>query len=317
MIYNILITGLVDRYFFDIVNSFSDNNKNTVKIFENINYKHLDKYGAYIDYINNIEIINSIPLSSKDEILVSDNIDFIRKHEKSYNDYIHIKYDYYSNLDSDSLKPYPMHPNVYKNKQHLIDYHSTEKNMDVCFVGNASTDHYRSPIFNNFFKIQNRHQVFTYLSTNLNKLKDNELVLNNTSYNGNGLVLIDTNVASIDDKEWLGYLSKFKYFIALAGVAMPLCHNFIEAMFCGTIPIIHKNQNTEYGLINEVNCLTYSNLFELEDIIYNILDGEYDSIYDSMRNEVVKYHKELNIKNNELFVNAEQTTMKELNIKYD
>lgn len=54
-------------------------------------------------------------------------------------------------------------------------------------------------------------------------------------------VLIDTSRFSVPADEWLQTLADADYFLAPPGYSQPFCHNIVEAMAVGTIPI------TQYG----------------------------------------------------------------------
>ena len=55
------------------------------------------------------------------------------------------------------------------------------------------------------------------------------------------IVLLDSRVHAIAASQWLPTLAAARFFLCCPGGRQPLCHNLIEAMSVGTIPII------EYG----------------------------------------------------------------------
>jgi hypothetical protein len=55
------------------------------------------------------------------------------------------------------------------------------------------------------------------------------------------IVLIDSREAAISADHWLPTLASARFFLCCPGGRQPLCHNLIEAMSVGTIPLI------EYG----------------------------------------------------------------------
>jgi hypothetical protein len=54
-------------------------------------------------------------------------------------------------------------------------------------------------------------------------------------------VLLDSRTHSIPASRWLQTLANARFFLACPGGRQPMCHNLIEAMSVGTIPIL------EYG----------------------------------------------------------------------
>jgi hypothetical protein len=55
------------------------------------------------------------------------------------------------------------------------------------------------------------------------------------------IVLADSRVQSIAASQWLTTLAKTRFFVCCPGASQPMCHNLIEAMSVGTVPLI------EYG----------------------------------------------------------------------
>lgn len=318
MNYSIILTKVNDRYFFDIVNTFKRKD-NDVAIIHTTVSQWLDKYGQYISYI---EGMNYGPHPRKDDILVTDSLQIINDY--SFRKNIYIDYNYYGKpqIVPARIKPYGMHPNIYKLKQHIAPP-NFKKKYEIAFVGNVVKEAYTNSIINNIFNMPNRYELFEFLKK-LPNLTKNEITVNKIPKNGASLLLVDKNVEKIEDNKWLDFVSKCKYFIALPGVTMPMCHNLIECIYCGVIPIIHKNQNV-IGLEHEKNALIYDSMENLEEIIYDILDYVYNDSYEIMKSNVFEFYREkldygkfmeeLNVLANRenfisVMVNAEQTSVK-------
>ena len=67
----------------------------------------------------------------------------------------------------------------------------------------------------------------------------------------------------IPQEKWFSTLSKSDFFLACPGGAMPLCHNVVEAMAVGAIPILEYPEYLEPPLKHGVNCLVFSGPQEL------------------------------------------------------
>jgi hypothetical protein len=73
---------------------------------------------------------------------------------------------------------------------------------------------------------------------------------------------------------------------------MPLCHNVIEAMSVGTIPLIER----EYAevmypnLENKVNAIIFEDLERLNEILEDVFQLKEEKISE-MRNHVLKYYE--------------------------
>ncbi len=64
-------------------------------------------------------------------------------------------------------------------------------------------------------------------------------------------------VPPIPDAQWLSTLAQADFFLAAPGTHMPLCHNLVEAMLVGTIPILEYGSYLEPALEDGVNCLAF------------------------------------------------------------
>ena len=53
--------------------------------------------------------------------------------------------------------------------------------------------------------------------------------------------MVERNKFDISSTQWFETISKSDFFLCLSGVELPMCHNSIEAMGLGTIPIISYN----------------------------------------------------------------------------
>ncbi len=88
--------------------------------------------------------------------------------------------------------------------------------------------------------------------------------------------------------------SKFKYYLCCPGVVMPLCHNIIEAMSVGTVPIIQK-QYAEVmypNLVHLKNALIFENLEDLDHLIETHLFEITEENFEEMKKNVLAYYQD-------------------------
>lgn len=103
----------------------------------------------------------------------------------------------------------------------------------------------------------------------------------------------DFQVEMKDIRELLSY---FNFYLCCPGVVMPLCHNVVEAMSVGTIPLIEKEyaQVMYPNLQNGVNAVIFDDLNHLnqilEDEIFNLSEEEILSL---KKNVLQYYHMHL------------------------
>ena len=63
--------------------------------------------------------------------------------------------------------------------------------------------------------------------------------------------------------QWHSTLDKSAFFLACPGVEMPLCHNLVEALARGSVPILEHPEFLEPAMTHDVNCLEFKGQDEL------------------------------------------------------
>lgn len=71
---------------------------------------------------------------------------------------------------------------------------------------------------------------------------------------------------------------------------MPMCHNVIEAMAVGTIPIINYPEWLNPGLVDMENCIAFDSKADLAKKITEVLNMKREQI-DEMRTRVIEYYQ--------------------------
>ncbi|MBL7982489.1 MAG: hypothetical protein JNL52_11855 [Flavobacteriales bacterium] len=105
------------------------------------------------------------------------------------------------------------------------------------------------------------------------------------------IVLLGRQREYIPPARLLDELSRYDLFLAPSGVVMPLCHNVVEAMAAGCIPVLQYPHLMEPPLEHGVNCLAFKNANELNDILEHIpLVSAMEII--AMRKRVLAYYQD-------------------------
>jgi len=126
-------------------------------------------------------------------------------------------------------------------------------------------------------KISNKESFFDYLK----------------SKNEFDTIIIDRKYFSFKQSEIRNILGHFDFFLACPGVTIPLCHNLVEALSVGCIPLIQD----EYAkllsppLVHLKNAIIFKNLEDLETKIYTTLNLNQDKII-KMHQEIQLYYLE-------------------------
>jgi hypothetical protein len=99
-------------------------------------------------------------------------------------------------------------------------------------------------------------------------------------------VFCETQRCKIPPERWLEALSKADFFLACPGVGMPLCHNVIEAMTAGCIPILQYSAYLSPPLQHGVNCLAFDDAQSLNAVLHSIFsmsDAEITALRSNVR----------------------------------
>lgn len=185
------------------------------------------------------------------------------------------------------ILPFPFHPlNIIKNDLFtlpkyvgfLVRNRRIESNKRIMFGGS-----YNNPMYNKlgekFPNILNRNVV-------VNKVVENFSECINTEEAK--IEILSPPYKKINHGNWIENLAKSDFFIAAPGFEMPFCHNIIEAMSVGVIPIIQYGYLFNPNLENKVNCLVFKDEQSLLDCISCALKmTDYD--ISKMKENVITY----------------------------
>jgi glycosyltransferase involved in cell wall biosynthesis len=105
------------------------------------------------------------------------------------------------------------------------------------------------------------------------------------------IVLLGRQCEYIPPARLLQVLSRFDLFLAPSGVVMPLCHNVVEAMAAGCIPVLQYPHLMEPPLEHGINCLAYDNAEQLHTVLERFPDISATEVV-AMRRHVLAYYKE-------------------------
>lgn len=103
-------------------------------------------------------------------------------------------------------------------------------------------------------------------------------------------VLCETRRCKIPPHRWLEALAKADFFLACPGVGMPPCHNLIEAMAAGCVPILQYADYPPPPLLDRVNCLVFDDAGSLGEVIAEVRSMSQEKIRELRAN--VRQHYE-------------------------
>lgn len=297
------ILSEMGRLLFYILNIFSIHGYR-IKLFANIDFDGLEKDCPYIrlvESINNLEMVDAIPDNSQDMIYLFDKKDkaCARKNwEKKYRVNFNIFSSYFwasFSQPNPIIIPYPMHPLHYDADLpvRLNTARSNKKKIRIFFSGD--TEGYTRNRINYPTAKLTRVEIIDAILENMN----NQIVLVSDLESQNNLlegeyvqkcVIVENGKFRIDAKAWLETLSRSDFFLCPPGYVMPMCHNVIEAMAVGTIPIINYPEWLNPGLVDMENCIAFDSKADLAKKITEVLNMKREQI-DEMRTRVIEYYQ--------------------------
>jgi hypothetical protein len=187
--------------------------------------------------------------------------------EKKYLNSVFIDFNFYSRkikLENEIIVPFSMHPSVYRNNylSQIRVLQNIKKSISIFFSGSFSNDYYNSPLLHLYHQMDTRMELLTELKAN-NSLnifypKNRIEAFTAIEEDSEKIIIINRSEAPIYPNEWLPILAKAHFFIAFPGTTIPFCHNIVEALSVGSIPILAYAHQMPKGLIDGINCLIYN-----------------------------------------------------------
>lgn len=173
--------------------------------------------------------------------------------------------------------PFPVfvHPQIAVKDQLPVPYDPEgERCARIFFGGNTSEGKYDKNVIGELYSMLTRREMLEAVcqevgEENIHRPADAGTWLEAGS--SEPFVLCETQVTKIPPERWLEALSKGDFFLACPGVGMPLCHNLVEAMAAGAVPILQYSRYLTPELRDGVNCLAFHDVPSLREVISRVL----------------------------------------------
>jgi hypothetical protein len=249
---------------------------------------HMDKYGWAIAREKNI-IRGNRKKIKKCNIILSDDPESFPKNLVKDKHVVKLNYDVFnsrSNYANSAFFPIAFHPDFLfiENEKKASKLSSNkERKIAVFFAGAVGQDDkYNQEITKSKFNINTRKEVFSYIVENLPK----DLLYLPESYNEfvqkmnagelkSKVVLIDIDKFAVPRSDYFMVLSEVTFFIQMCGYIQPFCHNQIESLAVGAVPITQFPHIFHPNFEHEKNALVFSTLPELIQILEKICNNSY------------------------------------------
>jgi len=157
-----------------------------------------------------------------------------------------ILYDYRPGLElgtNDYVVPYGIHPahvhtaGVNHLSSQLPALRQTPRTGRLFFSGTMNRFYQKHAVLRQCFGKMDRGEVLS-LARSIPHFQETFSPNDNKSSDPEGrFVLLDSARQGIPVSQWFSTLSQFDFMLCPPGVIMPMCHNIVEAMAVGTIPL--------------------------------------------------------------------------------
>lgn len=172
-----------------------------------------------------------------------------------------------------------------------LPYHyplDAKRSARLFFAGNTEETKYDKNVIRDIYQMKTRREILATVSQPSFRPTDALKWLQSDAFHP--YVLCETQHCKIPPELWLDALAKADFFLACPGVSMPLCHNLVEAMAAGTIPILQYANYLPEPLEDEVNCLTFHNTEGLKRVLEHASSMSQKEIL-SLRHQVRSYYQ--------------------------
>lgn len=239
-------------------------------------------YLSFVTELPNVTVVDRAPANARTMVYVSDKRNAIYW-LKDWRKRIHIAFDIFSaqrwsriTRHQPLIMPYPMHPVHYRGdlRSRLRWARSADKKMKIFFSGD-SEGYVRNRIFYPTAKLTRSEVVATIgkeLRQEIQWLRDAPHLAEVTRGDyKNGYFMFESSQFRVPSQVWLETLARAEFFLCPPGYVMPMCHNAVEAMAVGTIPIINYPEWFTPPLRDMENCVEFQTKEDLVKKIRKVL----------------------------------------------
>lgn len=156
-------------------------------------------------------------------------------------------------VDKTLIMPYPMHPTQIANlTPEELDTLRAKPKAGIFFAGNQNRRYGRESMRNEFGVLP-RLEVLSVLRQQFgHQITDRE-----SDGRRDQIVLRNSDTDPIAARDWMSMLASHRFFICCPGASQPTCHNAIEAMAVGAIPIIEYADRFHPKLVDGDNAVCF------------------------------------------------------------
>lgn len=166
-----------------------------------------------------------------------------------------------------------------------------QRSTRIFFGGNTEEGKYDKDIIREEYKMLTRREMLAAAANATSPYRPPNALAWLASGEFRPYVLCETQRCKIPRNRWLAALGEADFFLAAPGVGMPLCHNLIEALTAGAIPILQYADYLPDPLEDGKNCLSFRDAAGLRELVGKVLKLSAERIVELRRN-VENYYAE-------------------------
>jgi len=264
-----------------------------------ISYWKLGLLGRLIYKIKNLRLVSRLPNNTQNFVYGFDAIRpvFLKYPWKNLL-YINIKRPTSCYLGNVIPMQFYMMPMIYACglEENLDQYRQLVRKYRIFFGGSLNPIYYDSPVFKKKYPhLMTRLEGFQTIRNSdidvllINKRDELDKFSENSTYL-NRLVIVEVKTSfPIKPEQWLQFVGQSDFFMCFSGTDYPICHNSIEAMAVGTIPIIAYGDWFDPQLEHGKNAIIYSDQDDLIQKIKIVMKMSLKDIQE-LRRGVIEYY---------------------------
>jgi hypothetical protein len=287
------------RHAYLTLNAFNDAGYNVYlyKKMDFLSYTRLGKYGRYLFGLERVRVLPTLPVDTRNMIYAFDTV-YPEALDRPWK-----RKTYINILKSPSVKmgevvpiPFSLHPIWYQSKGYLKinELRPSRRTLRILFGGNTLTSYYSSPKFKNYgllTRAEGLEAAFS-LTDRVKTIESKEelnAIFDGTNYlNACRVLRTDDKSVGVEDR-WLELTAKSDFFLCLSGTDVPMCHNAIESMAVGTIPIIGYHEWFTPALEHMKNAVIYTTKEDLVAKLRQVFAMNSDEI-ERLRRGVLEFY---------------------------
>jgi hypothetical protein len=242
-----------------------------IDLFDNFDRERLGRCGKLVPVMPGVTMTREPPSHPENCIYLYDKLDRSLAH-LNWQKKVQVRDDLFSPYcgKDPMIMPYAMHPRQTSPDPdpRLERLRTQNRKMRIFFSGDTK-DYGRSRIRYPAHKLPRLEIINTlrdHMATDVLLVQD-EATRDSLGKDGapyvDRCVIMDTSRIWIEEPTWLETLANADFFLSPPGIVMPMCHNIIEAMAVGTIPLTNYPEWMRPNLVHMENCIVFDDKDDL------------------------------------------------------